>query len=507
MIEDISHNCGVAAVYLKKPLSEYPLGGAAHYLQIMLQHMQNRGRLSAGIAGCRPSCGGLYRHVGPGLVHQLFCLSQHDQHVSLMESLSTLFGIGHVRYATSGNALEDRMVIEEAQPFLRIHGNLWKEFAFAYNGNLTNSSSLMQELITDHHYTVKTNVDTELMMHLFAIDLKILIDHCSEKPSLADLIKKSASRFDGAFSVAFMNGGGDLIGFRDPHGFRPFVWGQNESLIAFASESLALNKIGIHHIEDVPPGGYILISHGETQIGSYAPALPSHCMFEYVYFSRAPSVIGGLTVNTVRKRLGEELARIEPLIPFLNDEFIVVPVPDTSIPIALSLAKKLGIDFVPAIYKTEEFGRGFINKSRERKRVIDGKYTIIAKEVSQRRLIVVEDSVVRGETFNSLGDALRKNGAKEIHLRSACPPIRNPCFYGIDFPTTNELIACDTSTTEDAEQKVAASLRLDSMKYISLEGLVRAIGLPQGHLCLACLDGKYPTEGGRERFVQLTRSL
>jgi len=173
MSENVQHNCGVAAIYLKKPLSEYPLGGSAYYLQLMLQHMQNRGRLSAGVVTCSDNpYSGLRRHVEPGLVHQLFRLSQYEQYSSLMNSLSSSIGIGHVRYATSGNGIEDRIILEEAQPFLRSHGKPWKEFAFAYNGNLTNSPSLAHELITNHHYTVKTKVDTELMMHFFAIDLK-----------------------------------------------------------------------------------------------------------------------------------------------------------------------------------------------------------------------------------------------------------------------------------------------------------------------------------------------
>ena len=314
----------------------------------------------------------------------------------------------------------------------------------------------------------------------------------------------SALRFDGAFSVVLINGDYDLIGFRDPHGFRPLVWGQDESFVAFASESLALKKIGFRHIEDVPVGGYVLVNKEGIRNGTYTFPIKSHCMFEFVYFSRAPSIVEGISINNVRKNLGEELARIEPLSKLLTDEFIVVPVPDTSIPIALSLAKKLGINFVPAIYKTEEFGRGFINKPLERERVMNGKYTIISEEIEHKKLIVVEDSVIRGETFYLLSHALRDGGAKEIHLRSACPPVRNPCFYGIDFPTQKELIANNTFTIEDAEQKVAQQLGLDSMKYMTIDGLTRAIGLSQEQLCLACLNGEYPTRGGREQFIQLT---
>jgi len=497
----IIHNCGVAGVFLKKSLSYYPSGGAAYYLHLMLEQMQNRGQLSGGIVVYCGNGAGLKRHVGVGLVDQVFRVKERNAYCSLMNSFASSSGIGHVRYATSGNGIEDRLILEEAQPFLRAHGRSWKEFAIAFNGNLTNDGALREELIKLHSYNIKTSVDTEVIMHFIAIDLKSISE--KNKPDLSELVKRTASRFDGAFNIALVNGEGELIAFRDRHGFRPLVYGENEDLVAIASESLALEKVGIRKFRDVRVGGYVIVNKCGVKNGVYLDARNSHCMFEWVYFSLAPSLFEGISVDLVRERLGIELARNEPLKDNLNNDYIVVPVPDTSIPIAQAMSEKLGLRFVQAIYKNASFGRGFINKEFERERIIRGKYTVIRRKVEGKKLIVVEDSVVRGETFSDLGQYLWENGPLEIHLRSACPPIRYPCFYGIDFPNPRELIATGTANIEEAEKNVVKKMDITTMKYLTIDGLVRAIGLPEDKLCLACLNKVYPTKGGREKFHKL----
>ena len=497
----LEHNCGVAAVYLKRPLGEYKFGGAANYLHLMLEQMQTRGRLSAGVVVYKEPGNKLVRHVGPGLVNQVFRMHEPEKHMELKQFLSSISGIGHLRYATSGDGIADEAVLKEAQPFLREHGKSWKNYGFAFNGNLTNYFDLRNELTNVHGYTVNTSVDTEVMMHFLAIDLKSLSEN--GKPRLSDLVRKAASRFDGAFSAVMVNGDGDLIAFRDRNGFRPLVWGENDNLIAVASESLALEKVGLTKFEDISSGGYLVVDKGKITKGVYSEPRRSHCMFEWVYFSADPSVIEGIPVDLVRERLGEELAKVEPLRGKFTKDYIVVPVPDTSIPIAHAMARQLGLEFVPAIYKNPSFGRGFINKQTERDRIMDGKYTIIRRRIESKKLIVVDDSVIRGDTFGRLANQLRENGALEIHLRSACPPIKHPCFYGIDFPSLEELMASGTTTIDEAEMIVKRNMELDSMKYLGLDELINAIGMDRRHLCLACLDGNYPTSGGREKFTSL----
>jgi len=499
---DVKHECGVAAVYLKKPLSQFDIGGAANYLQVMLEQQQPRGRLSAGVVVHSEQNKGLRRHVGPGLVSQVFRLSEKKRHRSLMEFLSSSSGVGHVRYATSGDGVDDEAVLNEAQPELREHGMPRREFALAYNGNLTNAEKLLKELVTTYKYAIRTAVDTELMKHFLSIELdSVSGDHHLD---LESLVERTAARLDGAYSVVMVNGEGHLIAFRDPHGFRPLVWGQTEDVVAIASETIALEKVGVRKFNDVPAGGYVIVNDQGIRPGTYAEPSLSHCMFEFVYFAAAPSFIEGKSVDLVRERLGQELAKIEPLRDKLSSEYIIVPVPDTSIPIAQAMANVLGLECVHAIYQNRALGRGFINKSGERGRIIRDKYTIVKRRVKEKKLIVVDDSIVRGETFDALNDYLWANDPLEVHLRSACPPIRYPCFYGIDFPTMVELIASGTGSIAEAEEKIKRQMNLTSMKYLDIDGIVRAIGIPKNNLCMACLNGEYPTKEGRERFQNLT---
>ncbi len=514
-MDGIKEECGVAAVALKEHLSEYPIGGAAYFLGQMLMQLQNRGQESAGIVTFNgKERTKLRKHIGVGEVDEVFEVRDRDAYEKILLYNTGTSGIGHVRYSTSGVSLDYGDLIAEAQPFFRQHGRRWKRFALAFNGNLANYKELAEDLENNHGYDLETSVDTEVIMHFLSIDMKRLESFKDGEPDLVDIIKENCKRYDGAYNVVFLNGKGDLVAFKDPYGFKPLVYGENESLIGVASESTALTVLGINKedIKDIKPGCGILIQGNEMKEFEYAKSNKiAGCVFEPDYFMWDSSVYGKIdgklvTVNYVRRRLGRELAEIEPcrdIIEKNRDKVIVVPVPNTSIPAAEAYAEFFGLSSVEAIRKKEHgiiSGRGFIYKPELRRLVMDNKYDVIGELVEDKIVIVIDDSVVRGDTSSRLVNLLKGCGAAEVHLRSTFPPIRRPCFYGIDFPTLKELVAAPYDSVEECEAEVTRVSGLDSMVYQRIEGLVRALGREDN--CLACLNGEYPTEYGRKRFEE-----
>lgn len=494
--------CGVAAVYLKKDLSHYPPGGALYFLQKMLLQLQHRGQLSAGVTIYDETKADLLKtHKGNGLVGEVFCLSDSEKATKLYSEYSGREGIGHTRYATSGSDL-----CADAQPFERTHTRLWKWFSFAFNGNITNAPE-MRASLQEKGYHFKSKTDTEALMHTIAHSLG------SEAPqSLETGFADMVNQLDGAYNLVFVNAQGELVVLRDPNGFKPLSFVDTEDFFLAASESVALRPFAAHGIQDVNPGEMIRVHQNKIIRSRFTASNHpiSHCMFEWVYFASAGSTLQGSSVYEARYRLGEELAKNETLSTN-KEEFVVVNVPDTSKPAADGYAFTLQLPSKEGLLRNRYVGRTFIEGGKWQDKVRE-KFTINPSVLEGKKVILVEDSVVRGNTLKQIASRIREEGkALEVHARISCPPILNPCFYGIDMSTFNELTAARNAPQESARElvqwdeetgnKLAHELGVETLRYQSLEGLVKALMIPSNKLCMACLDGKYPTPAGK-RLVQ-----
>jgi amidophosphoribosyltransferase len=407
--------------------------------------------------------------------------------------------IGHVRYATCGT--NERSA---AQPFERHHGCKWKWFSFAFNGQLANFDALRDELLNKSDYHLTRNLDTEVIMHCLSYELRN-----DERPDLVQVFRNLTRKFDGAYNIVFMNAMGDMVIARDPKGFRPLCYARDGDLFAAASESVPLQNLGFEEIHSLEPGELILIQDNEIRIERYAPRQPiSHCFFEWVYFANVASTLDERSVYLSRFNLGKELADQEHrlgLVP-LDDDTIVVPVPDTGKAAADAMAYHLGVPSVEGLMRNRYLGRTFIEGQNRADRV-RMKYTPLREVLEGKRVLLIEDTIVRSTTLKSLLHHVReRGGAKEVHVRVACPPIVAPCFYGIDMSTVRELFAPrfmhGERPTVEEQQQMAAELGADSLFYLPLEAVARCIGLPAERLCRACLTGQYPTPAG-ERLYQL----
>ncbi|MEK6893509.1 MAG: amidophosphoribosyltransferase [Nanoarchaeota archaeon] len=508
-MEEAGEECGICAIYLKNQkgsLKNTPL-----LLINSLSMLQHRGQKSAGISVFNPLAEGeerrktLLSFKGVGRVSEVFKFRHRHENELIVERCQGIAGIGHTRYSTSGKREDYYSAIDEAQPFIRRHPLSWKKFSLAFNGNIVNYSSLCKYL-EERGYSLETNVDTEVLMALISIHLKRLSSEESEgrsiKPSLFDVVSEITKLIDGSYNVLTLFGDGDLLVFRDPKGFRPLVWGENDAFYAVASESAVFDKIGISEFKDVEPGEAIIFNKGGVQRKKLSNNQQSFCHFEHVYFARPNSKIEGVLVKSVRQNLGRELSKIEFLKEKLNENYLVIPAPKTAIPAAEAYAESLNLQMHQAIEKNEE-ERGFINSTFERERIMKNSY-IIHPDVKGRKIILIDDSIVRGETSKILISQLRNAGALEVHVRLTEPPIKHPCFYGIDYPTREELIAARLSKGIDEEElqklgeKVAKEIGADSVFFQTIPGLIKAIGLPKENLCLACLTGEYPTPCGQK---------
>lgn len=501
MSETLNHNCGIAAVYLPKSSANYPLGGASAYLYKMLLRQQNRGQLSAGITTYskeRLELIDTYKRVG--LVNEAFATRIKPKFENILRDFSGDRGIGHVRYATCGADDEGY-----AQPFERHHGRKWKWFSFAFNGNIANYADLKEEFEKKEYHLVR-QADTEILLLLLIQELK-----GQRRVPLDKMFGNISGKIDGSFSLAYLDAEGSMAVVRDPLGNRPLNYTIDSEIIGAASESNALLNDTHNGIKSLNAGEIMMIHDGDVEVKKYTKTKKiAHCMFEWVYFSNASSTIDGVNVYETRWRLGQELAKIEPL-KLNSDDYVVVGVPDTAKPAADSYAHEMGIASMEGLLRNRYVGRTFIEGEDRAKRARE-KYSIIKPVVKGKKVILIEDSIVRGTTGGALINYMREyGGAKEIHVRVSCPPIRFPCFYGIDMSTLDELIAANKSSKEERmtretsyrlSEKVIEEIRkeigADSIVYQSLEGLVRAIGLPKEELCMACLNGDYPTPKGEE---------
>jgi amidophosphoribosyltransferase len=466
----------------------------------MLLDVQNRGQLAAGMATFNPQREKLidtYKQIGT--VIEAFRMNQPEKHDSILREYAGRAAIGHVRYATCG--ANDRSY---AQPFERHHGCKWKWFAFGFNGQLANFTELRDQLLTQTDYHLTRNIDTEVIMHYLSHELSKCVD---ERPDLVEVFRNLSQKFDGAYNLVFLNAMGDMVVLRDPNGFRPLCYAQDGALFAAASESVALFNLGFKDVRSLAPGELILIQDGEIRIERFAPKKePSHCFFEWIYFANVASTLDEKSVYVTRSALGQELARQERMLDKvpLDEDTIVVPVPDTGKAAADAMAFALGVPSREGLIRNRYIGRTFIEGQNRAERV-QLKYTPIREVLEGKRVLLIEDTIVRSTTMKTLLNDLRvRGGAREIHVRIACPPIIAPCFYGIDMSTVRELFAPrfmkGARLTEAEQVAMAADLGADTLSYLPLESVARCIGLDSSHLCRACLTGHYPTETGQQLY-------
>jgi amidophosphoribosyltransferase len=492
MSEDIHENCGIAAVYIKE--NGETANKALFYLYKLLLNLQNRGQLSAGITtfnAHREQLLDTYSDLGP--VNEVFRTSSKLKSMQIFKRYAGNKGIGHVRYATSGTEEKNY-----AQPFERHHGKKWKWFSFCFNGNLANYMELKENVKKFGYYMIH-QTDTEIIMHYLSKQLAP-----KEKPNLVKVFSNLAEKFDGCYNIAFINADGDIIVARDPYGFRPLVYGSQNGVFMAASESNALINCGITNYKSLEPGHLIWIKNGSLKIHKFAETKrKSHCMFEWVYFSNVSSVNDGRSVYLSRTQLGRELAKLET--EKITKDHIVIPVPDTAKAAGDAMAYALGIPSKEGLIRNRFVGRTFIEGSKRDDRV-QNKYTVLKEVVKGKKIILVDDSIVRGSTTSQIISYLKNvGGAKEVHVRVSCPPIRGPCFYGIDMSTVSELLVpryekkpVPGEISKETCAKIAKEMGADSLIYQTVEGLVRSIGYPKNKLCTACITGDYPTVWGKK---------
>jgi amidophosphoribosyltransferase len=470
----------------------------------MLLDLQNRGQLAAGFTTYNPRREKLLdTHKQVGTVIEAFRLNHQAKYDSIMREFAGRAAIGHVRYATCGAA--DRSY---AQPFERQHGCKWKWFGLAFNGQLANFAELRDELLTLADYHLTRDSDTEVIMHYLGYELRR-----DERPDLVQVFRNLSQRFDGAYNIVFLNAMGDMAVLRDPKGFRPLCYAQDGPLFAAASESVALLNLGFHDVRSLEPGEMIVIQDNQIRHERFAERQqPAHCFFEWIFFANVASTLDERSVYLTRSTLGRELAALERQLGrvHLDGDTIIVPVPDTGKAAADAMAHELRLPSVEGLIRNRYVGRTFIEGQNRAERV-HLKYTPLREVLAGKRVLLIEDTIVRSTTMKALVHDLReRGGAKEIHVRVACPPIVAPCFYGIDMSTVKELYAPrfmrGPRPTVEEQNTMAAELGADSLFYLPLEAVARCIGLDADRLCRACLTGQYPTAKGGELYQLALRN-
>lgn len=431
---------------------------AARMAYFGLYAQQHRGQESAGIVtwdGLK-----IREQRGMGLVPEVF----NERHLG--KELKGRTAVGHIRYSTTGASL-----IRNAQPFLVRFGNL--HLAVAHNGNLVNTQQLRKEL-EDEGSIFQTTIDSELFIHLIAKNLR--------KMTLEEAVMAACNRVKGAYSLLIL-ANDKLIAAKDPHGFRPLALGRVDDSYVLASETCAFDLLEAEYLRPLEPGE-MLVLHGNC-VESYRlgePCQRKQCIFELVYFARPDSYVFGECVYACRKKMGRSLAREAPV-----EADFVMPFPDSGVYSAVGYSQESQQPFETAMIRNHYVGRTFIQPSQGMRdfstRV---KINPVRRMIKDKRLIIVDDSIVRGTTIRSRVIKLRELGAREIHMRVSCPPIRHPCFFGIDFSSKGELIAANNSVED-----ITRFIGLDSLHYLSIEGLLSSVSSPKDY-CLACFDGDYP---------------
>jgi amidophosphoribosyltransferase len=449
--------CGVVAIY------SHPEAEKLAYLG--LHALQHRGQESAGIVTSNGMA--LHVHKAMGLVADIF---QED----VLAKLRGTLAIGHTRYSTAGDS-----ALLNAQPIM-VQSNKGM-MALAHNGNLVNAQDIRHRL-ENQGSIFQTNSDTEVIVHLIAL---------SKEQTLPEAMADALRRVEGAFSLVMISPD-RIFAARDPRGFRPLAMGriplsgEKQDTIVFASETSAFDLIGATFERDVKPGELIIVGPEGITSRTYAPALAqSSCIFEHVYFSRPDSLVFGRAVQESREELGRQLAREAPA-----EADIVVPVPDSGVTAAMGYAAESGIPFRFGLIRNHYVGRTFIEPTQSvRDFGVKLKLNPVRSLLQGKRVVVIDDSIVRGTTSRKIVRMVRNAGAKEVHMRISCPPTISPCFYGVDTPSKKELIAANKSV-----QEIREFIGADSLAYLSLPGLKKACGDGEKtSYCTACYTGVYPT--------------
>ncbi len=425
-----------------------------------LYALQHRGQESAGISVVRDR--GIIEHKGMGLVSDVFDMD-------LLEQLVGQCAIGHVRYSTTGSS-----VLTNAQPFMVRHSN--KSYAVALNGNLVNAHILKDEL-EQAGSIFQTTMDTEVFLHLFVKNLK---------SGFEQALVETVSRLQGAFSFVVLTSRGEVIGIKDPNGFRPLCLGKLNGNYVLASETCAFDLVEAEFVRELDPGEIVIINPNEIKsIQTGAADTRAFCIFEFIYFARPDSTFYGQNVYEARKAHGRRLAQEAPA-----EADFVMPFPDSGTYAALGYSEESGIPFEIGMIRNHYVGRTFIQPTQSMRDFgVRIKLNPVKELLKGKDIIIIEDSIIRGTTIKTRVKALRALGVNRVHMRVAGPPHRFPCHYGIDFSTRGELIAARKSVAELRDY-----LGLDSLHYLSIEGLLQSTGIenPEYHFCKACFDGCYP---------------
>ena len=445
-------SCGLFGIYGHPEASKLSYFG--------LYALQHRGQESTGIAVVQNK--NIVHHEGMGLVSDVFDMP-------VLDHLKGKSAIGHVRYSTTGSS-----ILSNSQPFVIRHKT--KSYAVALNGNLVNAHILKSEL-EETGSIFQTTMDTEVFLHLFVKNLKLGFNQA---------LIETVSRLKGAFSFLVMTSKGEVIGVKDPNGFRPLCLGKLNEQYVLASESCALDLVEAELIRELDPGEILII--GENGIQSIKPHVETRhnfCIFEFIYFARPDSIISGKNVYLTRKAHGRRLAEESPI-----DADLVMPFPDSGTYAALGYSEASGIPFEMGMIRNHYIGRTFIQPTQSmRDFSVRVKLNPIKEILKGKDIIIIEDSIIRGTTVKTRVKTLKNIGVKRIHMRVSGPPHRFPCHYGIDFSTSGELIAAGRSI-----KQLTQFLNLDTLDYLSLEGLLEATGIdhPESNFCKACFDGCYP---------------
>jgi len=462
-LAEVRESCGVVA-------GRRSDGDITGNIWLGLLALQHRGQEACGI----------YTLDGRRFYHkkQLGLIAKFDKYDHLRGNV----GIGHVRYSTVGQPAgketesDDSKIEDFAQPYFsdRPKGGV----ALCHNGNLVNFTTLCAALQAEGNFLTAT-CDAEVILKMFAGTL-------SKDDNVEKAVQICMQKFEGSYSVLAITGDGDILAFRDPHGFRPLCFGENDNLLLFASESAALDVNGIHEISNVNPGELVIARKGERPVRKQlvTQQTQAHCMFEYVYFSRPDSRIDQHDVYSVRIRLGRNLART-----YKSHADVIVAVPDTARPAAEGISMETGIPVLEGLIKNRYIGRTFIMPRQEgRDNAVGLKLNVVRTVISNKNVLLVDDSIVRGTTMRKIVGLLKAAGAARVELWITCPPIKSPCFYGIDMASHAELVA-SKSTVEQVRIAIGA----DELCYQTIDGLLDAIGFTKNETCLACLTGQYPT--------------
>ncbi|EMC16942.1 amidophosphoribosyltransferase [Streptococcus mutans] len=455
-VKSLNEECGVFGIW------GHPQAAQVTYFG--LHSLQHRGQEGAGIL--TNDAGKLIRHRNTGLISEVF------KNPANLEKLTGQAAIGHVRYATAGEAS-----IDNIQPFRFKFYDM--EFGLAHNGNLTNTKTLKKEL--EHNGAIfSSSSDTEILAHLI---------RRSHNPSFMGKVKEALNTVKGGFAYLLMMED-KLIAALDPNGFRPLSIGKMANgAIVVSSETCAFEVVGAEWIRDVKPGEVVIIDNSGIQYDTYTTDTQlAICSMEYIYFARPDSNIHGVNVHTARKRMGAQLAR-----EFKHEADIVVGVPNSSLSAAMGFAEESGLPNEMGLIKNQYTQRTFIQPTQElREQGVRMKLSAVSGVVKGKRVVMIDDSIVRGTTSRRIVQLLKEAGATEVHVAIGSPALAYPCFYGIDIQTRRELIAANHSV-EETRQIIGA----DSLTYLSIDGLIDSIGLetdaPNGGLCVAYFDGKYPT--------------